>query len=90
VIVAYLLLGAPLVAAALQWGNWVWVAAAAVVFIVEYVTLHRSQRFSARAWRSVRIGHRSSRERTTETVYVATAVAGVALLAAALYAALTS
>jgi hypothetical protein len=85
VIVAYLLLAAPVVAAGLQWGDWVWVTAAAVVFVAEYLTLHRSQRFSARLWRSVRIGHRSSRERTTESLYVATAIAGVALLVAAVY-----
>jgi hypothetical protein len=85
VIVAYLLLAAPVVAAALMWGDWIWVAAAALVFVAEYVTLHRSQRFAARAWRSVRIGRRSSRERTTETLYVVTAVAGLALLVAALY-----
>jgi uncharacterized membrane protein len=34
-------------------------------------------------WRSVRVGHRSSRERTTESLYVVTAIAGIALLAVA-------
>jgi hypothetical protein len=37
-----LLLVAPIVAAMLSWGTWVWAAAAAAVFAVQYVTLHRS------------------------------------------------
>lgn len=85
-IVAYLLLAAPIVAAALFWGSWLWVAVAVAVVVVEYVTLQRSQRFSARVWRSVGVGRRSRREHGTESLYVATAVAGVALLAAALLA----
>ena len=83
-IVAYLLLAAPLIAAALLWGAWVWVVAAAAVFVVQYVTLHRSQRFSARVWRSVGVGRRSSRERVNERLYVVTASVGVVLLAGAL------
>jgi len=80
VIVAYLLLAAPLLAAGLFWGSWPWVAAAALVAVAEYVTLQRSQRFSARVWRSVGVGRRSSRERSTEGLYVVSAAAGVALL----------
>lgn len=83
-IIVYLLLAAPVIAAILLWGSWGWVIAAVAVAVGEYAALQRSQRFSARVWRSVRIGRRSSRERTTETVYVATAVAGVALLAIAI------
>jgi hypothetical protein len=83
VVVAYLLLAAPVASAALFWGQWGWMAASAAIAVVEYVTLQRSQRFSARVWRSVRVGHRSSRERATESLYVVTAVAGVALLAVA-------
>lgn len=82
-IVAYLLLAAPLASAALFWGSWGWVAAAAAVAVIEYATLQRSQRFSARVWRSVGVGRRSSRERAAETLYVISAVAGVALLAVA-------
>jgi len=82
-IVAYLLLAAPVASAALFWGSWGWVAAAAAVAVMEFSTLQRSQRFSARVWRSVRVGRRSSRERATESLYVITAVAGVALLAMA-------
>jgi ATP-dependent DNA ligase len=83
VVVAYLLLAAPVASAALFWGSWAWVAASAAVAVVEYATLQRSQRFSARVWRSVRVGRRSSRERATERLYVLTAVAGIALLAVA-------
>ncbi len=86
-IVAYLLLAAPVVATVLFWGSWGWLAATAMVSVVEYATLKRSQRFSARLWRSVRVGHRSSRERTTESIYVFTAVAGIVLLAVAVLAA---
>jgi hypothetical protein len=79
-VVAYLLLGAPVVAVALFWGSWGWAAAAAAVAVVEYATLRRSQRFWARVWRSAPTGRRRSRERATETLYVVTTVAGVALL----------
>ena len=85
-IVAYLLLAAPVIAAAVFWEAWVWVAVATAVFVVQYVTLRRSGRFSARVWRSVGVGHRSNRERATERVYVATASAGVVLLVGALLA----
>jgi hypothetical protein len=80
-VVAYLLLAAPVVAGFLFWGSWGWLAAAALVAVVEYATLQRSQRFSARVWRSVGMGQRSKRERGAETVYVISAGVGVALLA---------
>jgi hypothetical protein len=86
-IVVCLLLAAPVVAAVLFWGSWGWLAAAAVVAVVEYATLKRSQRFSARLWRSAGVGRRSSRERATESIYVVSAVAGIALLAVAIFAA---
>jgi hypothetical protein len=70
----------PVASAALFWGSWGWVAVAAAVAVMEYATPQRSQRFSARVWRSLRVGRRSSRERATETLYVITAVAGVVLL----------
>jgi hypothetical protein len=82
-VVVYVLLAAPVAAAALFWGSWGWAAAAAAVAVIEYAALRRSQRFSARLWRSVPVGRRRSRERATETVYVVTAVAGVALLVGA-------
>jgi hypothetical protein len=83
-IVAYLLLAAPVVAALLFWGAWGWVAAAAVAAAVEYATLQRSQRFSARLWRSVGMTRRSRRERGIETIYVISAAVGVALLVGSL------
>ncbi len=83
-VVVYLLLAAPIASAALFWGSWGLVAVSAAVAVVEYATLRRSQRFSARVWRSVRVGRRSGRERSTESVYVVAAVAGVALFAVAL------
>lgn len=78
--VAYLLLVAPVIAALVFWGAWGWVAIAAVVAIVEYVTLQRSQRFSARVWRSVGMTQRSKQERGIEMIYVISAALGVVLL----------
>jgi high-affinity Fe2+/Pb2+ permease len=78
VIVAYLLLATPVVAAFFFWGAWGWVAAAAAVAAVEYATLQRSQQFSARVWRSVAMTKLSKRERGIETIYVISAVVGVA------------
>jgi hypothetical protein len=80
VLIAYLLLAAPVGAALLFWGDWGWVAVAVVAAAVEYATLQRSQRFSARFWRSVGVTQRSRRERGIEIVYVLSAAAGVALL----------
>jgi hypothetical protein len=80
VIVAYLLLAAPVVAALLFWGDWAWVAVAVVVAAVEYVALQRSQRFSARFWRSVGVTKRSKQERGIEIVYVLSAAVGVVIL----------
>jgi hypothetical protein len=88
VIIAYLLLAAPIAAMALFWGSWARLVAAALVAVVEYATLKRSQRFTARVWRSLGVGRRSSRERATEAIYVVTAVAGLALLVVAILGAL--
>jgi hypothetical protein len=84
VIVAYLLLAAPVVGALLLWGAWGWVAVAAVVAAVEYAALQRSQRFSARFWRSVGVTRRSKRERGVEIVYVLSAALGVVILVGSL------
>jgi hypothetical protein len=62
-----------------------WLAAAVAVAVIEYSTMRRSQRFSARLWRSLRVGRRSSRERGAETIYAVTAVAGVILLVVAVF-----
>ena len=83
-IVGYLLLAAPVVAALLFWGAWGWVAVAVVAAAVEYATLQRSQRFSAHFWRSVGMTQRSKRERGIEIVYVISAAFGVILLVASL------
>ena len=82
-LVVFLLLAAPVASAALFWGSWGWVAAAVAVAVVQFAALHRSQQFSARVWRSVRVGRRSRRERSAESLYVVTAIAGVILLAVA-------
>jgi MFS superfamily sulfate permease-like transporter len=84
VFVALLLLAAPVVAALLFWGEWPWVAVAVVVAAVEYATLQRSQRFSARFWRSVGVTKRSQRERGVEVVYLISAACGVVLLVVSL------
>ena len=83
-IVAYFLLAAPIVAALLFWGAWGWVAIAVVAAAVEFATLQRSQRFSARFWRSLGVTRRSKQERGIEIVYVISAGLGVALLIASL------
>jgi hypothetical protein len=83
-VVAYVLLAAPVVAAFLFWGAWGWVAAAAVVAAIQYATLQRSQRFSARVWRSIGVTRRGKRERGVETIYVISAAVGVALLVGSL------
>jgi hypothetical protein len=86
VIFAYLLLAAPVVAALLFWGARGWVAVAAVAAAVEYATLQRSQRFSARFCRSVGMTQRSKRERGIEIIYVVSAAVGVVLLIGSLLA----
>jgi len=73
-IVVLALLVAPIATAALFWGSWGWTAAA----------LRRSQRFSARVWRSTPTGRRGDRERATESVYVLVVLAGLVLLVMAI------
>jgi hypothetical protein len=84
VVVAVLLLAAPVIGAVLFWGSWGWVALSVAVAVVELVTFRRSERFSSRVWRSIRVGRRSERERSAETVYVVSAAAGVVLLVIAI------
>jgi hypothetical protein len=83
-LLAYGLLAAPVAAALLFWGSWPLAAASAIVAVVEYATLQRSQRFSSRIWRSLGVGRRRQRERAAEGVYVIAAACGVVLLVAAL------
>jgi predicted PurR-regulated permease PerM len=68
----------------LFWGSWAWMVVAAVVAVVEFVALRRSERFSARLWRSVPAGRRHRREQGTETIYVVSAIAGAVLFVIAL------
>lgn len=84
VAIVLLLLAAPVVSAALFWGSWGWMAASVAVAVVELATLRHAQRFSARLWRSVGVGSRSRRERATESLYVVSAVAGLAFLVLAI------
>jgi len=84
VLVAYLLLAAPVVAALLFWGSWGWVAVAVVTAAVEFASLQRSQRFSARVWRSIAVTRRSKRERGVEAIYVISAAVGVILVVVSL------
>ncbi len=85
-VAAYVLLAVPLAAALLSWGAWGWLTAAVVVAAVQYATLRRSERFSARLWRSIAMTARSRRERGIETVYVVSVLAGVGLLVRSLLA----
>jgi len=81
----WLLLAAPVAAAALWWGTWVWVVVAAAIAAVQYLAFRRTERFSARVWRTVGMGRRSRQARTADTVYIAAVIAGIAVLVAALY-----
>jgi hypothetical protein len=54
------------------------------VAAVEFATLQRSQRFSARFWRSLGVTRRSKQEHGVEVVYVISAAVGAALLIASL------
>jgi len=80
----YLLLAAPIIAAALWWGSWTWVAVALVVAVVEFGALRRSERFSARLRRTIGMRRRRNRERVIESAYVIAASCGVLLAVGAL------
>ncbi len=77
---AWLLLAAPAIAAILLWGAWGWFGIAVVVTVLEYVAFRRTERFSARVWRTVGVGRRNRQARRNEGVYLLTVVAGIALL----------
>lgn len=55
-------------------------AAAAAVALVEYLALRRTQRFSARIWRTIGIGRRSKGARTSEGLYIIAVAAGFGVL----------
>jgi hypothetical protein len=84
VVVAVVVLARAVAAVGLFWGSWAWMVVAAVVAAVEFVSLRRSERFSARIWRSVPAGRRHRREQGAETIYVVSAIAGAVLFVVAL------
>ena len=77
---AWLLLAAPAMAAILLWGAWGWFGMAIAVTVLEYVALRRTERFSARVWRTVGVGRRNRQARINEGIYLLTVAAGIALL----------
>jgi hypothetical protein len=48
--------------------------------VLEYVAFRRTERFSARVWRTVGVGRRHRQARVNEGLYLLTVVAGIALL----------
>jgi hypothetical protein len=82
--IAWLLLAAPVVAAALFWGSWGWFAVAVGIAVVEFLSFRRTEQFSARIWRAVGHGRRSRTARGAETLYLFCAGAGFVLLAVSL------
>ena len=76
---AWLLLAAPILAAALLWGEPIgWVALA--VAGAEYLAFRRTERFRERVWRVVRVGRRARQAHAAETLYLVLAVAGVGVV----------
>jgi hypothetical protein len=84
VIVPWILLAAPVVAAVLFVPQWVAVGLCAVVAIAEVQSFRQTERFSSRVWRAVGKGRQGRSARVAEVVYLLTAVAGVLLLVVAL------
>ena len=83
-ILPWLLLAAPAVAAALFWGEWPAFAVSVAVALAELQALRQTERFSARVWRAVGRGTKGRQARAADVVYLMTAVAGVLLLVVAL------
>jgi hypothetical protein len=84
VLIPWLLLAAPVVAAVVFLGQWVAVALCLVVAVVELQAFRQTERFSSRVWRAVGRGQQGRNARAAEVVYLLTAVAGVLLLVVAL------
>ena len=76
----WFLFAAPAIAAMLLWGTWGWFGVAIVVTALEYVAFRRTQRFSARVWRTVGVGRRNRQARMNEGLYLLTVIGGIALL----------
>jgi hypothetical protein len=83
-LVAAALLVVAVAAIPVWWGTWAVVVLAAAVAIVEYATLQRTERFSARLSRIAPSRRRRRREQWLDVVYVVAAVAGVVLFLAGL------
>jgi hypothetical protein len=62
------------------WGAWGWFGIAIVVTVLEYVAFRRTERFSARVWRTVGVGRRNRQARMNQGFYLLTVIAGIALL----------
>jgi hypothetical protein len=80
----WILLAAPVAAAVLFWGDWAWVAVAVAVAVAQFLSYRRTERFSARVWRTVGHGQRSREARAADALYLVTVVAGLVLLVLAL------
>ena len=85
----WLLLAAPVVAAALFWGEWLAFAVCVAVALAELQALRQTERFSSRVWRTVGRGTKGRQARAADGVYLLVAVAGVLLLVVALVLELT-
>ena len=79
----WVLLAAPVLAAVLFWGKWAAVAIAVAIAVVQFLSFRRTERFSARVWRTVGHGRRSQEARAADAVYLVSVVAGLVALAIA-------
>ena len=79
----WLLLAAPVIAAALFWGAWVAVGLALVIAIVQFLSFRRTEQFSSRVWRTVGHGRRSREARAADGLYLVSVVAGLAVFVVA-------
>ncbi len=79
----WILLAAPVVAAVLFWGTWAAVAVAVAIAVVQFLSFRRTERFTARVWRTVGHGRRSQEARAADGIYLVSVVAGLVALAIA-------
>ena len=85
-VLPWLLLAAPVVAAVLFIGSWVAFAVCVVVALAELQSFRQTERFSSRVWRAVGKGTKGRQARGAEVVYLLSALAGVLLLVIAVLA----
>ena len=69
-ILPWVLLAAPVVAAILFWGTWAAVAVCAVVAVAELQSFRQTERFSSRVWRAVGKGTKGRQARVAEVVHL--------------------